>query len=1165
MLKNTKSRGYTYSLTKSGFEIVNGRKYFNRPLYGTHTRDKDSIDDSVLVVAGDIPQVMSILLHAQQGAKGGILSFGVIVGEESKWLHEFDWIKATYDPGLMRYILTDQILKKSEIYLDVVPLSDTEGFIAQFRLKTLKEPATFVWSYGGLTAFGASGSHMDYGSLGQEVFNPKEYSGNMFEVENSVFRLNAPKKNPGKVFQGICSFKGIYRIADARMLPKGPKALLSSKGKEYPILVHSSDISKFPFVGYIVVLREVRNKFQVKNYLVKPEETFSQCVKYYKGISQRVILETPDKYLNKGMEALCLAMDACWHYPTFMHGPWSWHEPYLGWRGWYGAEAMGWHDRVEIAIRAHGATQIKKPESTKVKWTGPDGYAYGGNSRGGVPSMLNHPGVFYNMTEVYLDHILYHYQWTGNLDFAREIFPIIQDALAWEQHTFDADNDGLYENWLNTWISDAHWYNGGACIQSSAYNYRANLMASKIAKRLGIDSMPFRKQAKKIKEAINKILWLPKKGIYAEYKDVIGLKRLHESPELASIYHPIDFYLTDEFQAYQMLRFTEYGLKNEYKTPGGGRLIWSSAWVPPLYSSCGLYPQEILNTLLCYYRIGQVKKAQELLNGCVASWYMGPTPGGIAHNIKPDGEHFGSTDFTDTVSMFARVIIEGLFGILPEMQNNMVTIMPGFPLEWVWAKIHTPDITYEYKREGLKEKIRITTVKPTKKVLKMIAKWDGIQDVQIDGQPVDFEIIPGIGHAYISVKAPLFKTAEFLILYRRTPLTGIAFSPIAAFGEQYYVQTKQGQMVEVSDPQGVFGEYQLRENNLRGKVKASLGYHTFFILLKNEDIAYWKPVDIEVRQPLEVIQPKLDLSNSKAVYSFKIRNNLSRSLQTDFIVHFANNEILDKVELKAYSISKLFTYPMNNLYALTPGQNPLEVIFRGYPFTASSVITLWNLLEKLPEITKQMQFYPIVLNEYYNDYLEKIHCHEFRSPRPSTYSIMTKLDGRPIWDGNLWGYGKPAIIDDSNLRGRVNKDGQYITKVGIPFRGKIYGKNVVVVSIWDNFPISITIPVNKKARKLYLLVIGSTHPMQSHIANGEIIVHYEDRKKQTLDLINPQNFDDLITAPYHLEGATEIIGNNTHAIVLDMVLSSSKTIRKLEIRALSNEVIIGLLGLTFLI
>ncbi|MFH1008548.1 MAG: DUF4450 domain-containing protein, partial [Candidatus Latescibacterota bacterium] len=341
MSRSTGSSGYVYTLTDEGFQIVNGKRSFNRPLYGTHARDVDSIDDSVLVVAGDLPQVMSILLHAQQGAKGGFLSLGVISSEGSKWLHQCERMVTTYDPGWMRYVLKDPIFGEGEMRLYVVPLVDTEGFMVRIRSEAMDGPFRLVWTYGGLSAFGPRGSHLDYGCLEGGGLDLKDYAGNVFEVEDVLFRLSAPEKNPGKVFQGACGFEGDYRIADARMLLRDPEQLAASIGDAYPVGAHISQVHGASFEGYIVVQREVGCDPRTAELLVHPDQTFDECVKHYKGIARQVTVETPDRYLNKGMEALCLAMDAGWHHPTFMHGAWSWHEPYLGWRGWYGARSWG--------------------------------------------------------------------------------------------------------------------------------------------------------------------------------------------------------------------------------------------------------------------------------------------------------------------------------------------------------------------------------------------------------------------------------------------------------------------------------------------------------------------------------------------------------------------------------------------------------------------------------------------------------------------------------------------------------------------------------------------------------------------------------------------------------------------------------------------------------
>ena len=69
---------------------------------------------------------------------------------------------------------------------------------------------------------------------------------------------------------------------------------------------------------------------------------------------------------------------------------------------------------------------------------------------------------------------------------------------------YDPDGDGLYQNKLNTWISDGHNYHGAGCAQSTAYNYRANRVLARIAKRIGRDDSRLEARAEKIRGAMMK-------------------------------------------------------------------------------------------------------------------------------------------------------------------------------------------------------------------------------------------------------------------------------------------------------------------------------------------------------------------------------------------------------------------------------------------------------------------------------------------------------------------------------------------------------------------------------------------------------------------------------------------------------------------------------------
>ena len=97
----------------------------------------------------------------------------------------------------------------------------------------------------------------------------------------------------------------------------------------------------------------------------------------------------------------------------------------------------------------------------------------------------------YNMTEMWLSFIAHHYDWTGDKECLRALWPAIRDAVEYQKRALDMDHDHLYENYANTYISDGHWHNGGNCTQVSAYTYRGNLLAAEAARLVGQSPEPF--------------------------------------------------------------------------------------------------------------------------------------------------------------------------------------------------------------------------------------------------------------------------------------------------------------------------------------------------------------------------------------------------------------------------------------------------------------------------------------------------------------------------------------------------------------------------------------------------------------------------------------------------------------------------------------------------
>ena len=69
---------------------------------------------------------------------------------------------------------------------------------------------------------------------------------------------------------------------------------------------------------------------------------------------------------------------------------------------------------------------------------------------------------------------------------------------------------------------------------------------------------------------------------------------------------------------------------------------------------------------------------------------------------------------------------------------------------------------------------------------------------------------------------------------------------------------------------------------------------------------------------------------------------------------------------------------------------------------------------------------------------------------------------------------------------------------------------------------------------------------------------------RVLALVNPHNLDDWLCTPYAQSGFVQYLGEKTHALILDLDLGEERRVESVELECLSNEVLVGLLGVTLL-
>ena len=155
------------------------------------------------------------------------------------------------------------------------------------------------------------------------------------------------------------------------------------------------------------------------------------------------------------------------------------------------------------------------------------------------------------------------------------------------------------------------------------------------------------------------------------------------------------------------------------------------------------------------------------------------------------------------------------------------------------------------------------------------------------------------------------------------------------------------------------------------------------------------------------------------------------------------------------------------------------------------------------------------------------------------------------------------------------ENGMLTVPQGAKFKWNPGAKDIAFTSMWDNWPRKVTVPVNKKGDSVWLLVAGSSNPMQVRIANAVLRFEYVDGKVETLELVNPMNFWCL--SPF-LQGdynygvesfslpkeppAMAQLGSHCRAMVYGWKLRPDVELKQVTLETLSQEVVIGLMGLS---
>jgi hypothetical protein len=668
--KRGTARTLQYQPVDGKFVCVNGKNRFTRALYGSFTEYRIETSDRPVFA-----------VYKKNGSRN--ISMRLVTADGvSIALDSTAYCRAAYDAGRRDYVLKDARWGDGRLMMAVLARYDRDGGICELRTEGMKRGVKLVVTTSDIRA-------------------------------KKLNRMGDMGADPA----------GSFEASDRNVRHD----TLAISGDDAPAYLMIDDVTPTPLT--------VRDGKMGKAVLDAAEQ-------HRADIARRITFDTPDEYINALDGALCAAADGDWDGDTWLHGCIGWRMPLAGWRAGYLGDVMGWEDRALSHFDAYAESQVTNvpctvPHPTQdstlnlaraVKRWGTPMYSNGYICR--LPhrnDIMNH----YDMNLNYIDELMWHFCWDADTAYMRKMWPVITRHLAWEKLNYDSDDDGLYDAYCCIWASDALYYDGGSVTHSSAYNYRANKLAARIAALIGVDGSGYAAEADKILRAMNSRLWMPKKGVWAEFQDRMGLKRLHENPALWTIYTAIDCDAATDHQAKAAISWIgrniphipvrAEGLKDE-----GYQTISTSNWMPYSWSINNVAQAEIMHTALACFEAGCNEEGFRLLKSNVLDgMYIGDSPanfGQLSFYDAARGECY--RDFGDVIGISARALVNGLFGVRPDALNGRCIVSPGFPAEWTHASFHAPYLDYTFVRENGCD---IYTFKPRfRQPLKIELRTEGI-------------------------------------------------------------------------------------------------------------------------------------------------------------------------------------------------------------------------------------------------------------------------------------------------------------------------------------------------------------------------------------------------------------------------------------------------------
>lgn len=1220
-------RGATppYEPTAQGFTRRNGPTY---GLIGDRTAHRLVYQNNQIVV-GDRPMALiqvplwgfmygyhgtfpitgvemkDVLAKGQDKATLGVLRLAVDVGAQRAWLDQFPEVTVTYEAGLARWRCVHPALGV-DLTVEIRPNIEARGFIA--RTQVDKAPAhTKIMHF--------------FGGLGLTI-SPYSNASNKIEFQGATARLTTPE------LPRAVAYFGVDRPAETAMAPGVlipayvpdvtthplPPAFDPKQPADHPMAMMSVPVEAGQTVHAVAVwgadgydaaraeqiktsrlkeaalpqpwldrlwgvwfdnfiTRQLEPEGRFRKIMADPAQGWQAAEGFWRERGGRWSFSTPDPKLNAAASWAGQTLEYFRQPPGYMIGYITW----LGFghitNGWNALAAMGDTGQLGWFLSAYAATRLdettefvgqksQKMDGRELQWT-----------------FLNFDtAVSEPINASWLDHVWVWWQWTGDKEWLRGLWPTVRAAIEGEKAKRDPDGDGLYNGWYEFWDCDME-QRGPKGAAQTAWMISGLRGAARMAEALGHkdEAACYAAEAERSQAAFNRQLWQPEIGwCGARAAD----DQRYERASIHEVFIPAQRGALSEKQVVQALRRMKY-LYSQTSRYGLPLMFKNDVW-PVLWSQHYMPPGD---TSLLYMAAAKNGLAEEFYPyfELVAASCFKAAHAGMGLAVGQDGAMDSRESAnSDGQAPFAWAAAEGLFGVMPDGEPSRVRLAPNLPESWPTASARIGGLQIELKRAGAErvtlrvadeKKRRVTVEWPTRRPLRKVA---------VNGRErTDYTIEERVNRALVVLPVQADQPLQIEFEFDRDELKLEAAPREVVSGRAIRLAVSGGRAASVDDPQACLRVGGSKVGLLGRSVSltpAQEGYHTCFVKLRRGDFAYWAPVSFTVGAAWRIVEnyqaaepyrdgpirqawPRLDAARRRL--EVQVHNRQPKALKAEFKLRVAGETFKKTLRLDAGSTGVLTAELSPEAWArLLPGSIPFEVSGAGLSQTGR--VYSWPRQAAMPQPPPASRIITVDLN----------HARAL-NPDQMAKTPMKQDFGA---EDKLLGWFNAAFKMRPLPRRFEPLPGLPFTLAGQPETTSGAKMIVLAQNAGEDkqpLPTRVSLPVGRRVERAYVLSVHQYYSIKAYGPMVEWTLRYADGTRQTLPWRPPFEMDSAVSKDSPWSYPVEI-GQTTsghwslphyelgpiHAQVMDLPADPTRVLASIEARVVSTETYMGLLGLT---